>query len=246
MLCGKQNFWLALATPLLCQNLEWAEVFSGTGRRCSTDAGPLPGGSLHFLTVFVLRPPMHNSLRQTWVMLLATCLLLVHGLASSAQESWKTQIAELLAEPVYRNAHWGLLFVDLQSAKSYTSTINTSSLCRRWWLSSFPLPPLDGLGAEYRFHTPIFARGEIDAQGKLTGDLILRASGDPTLGGRTTDKVCSPLPTPITPMPTGAANRGSRRRIRSRLNDLARQVHASGIRSIDGEVLIGIPLVRNG
>ena len=42
------------------------------------------------------------------------------------------------------------------------------------------------LGPDYRFKTPVLKRDSLEEQGTLKGDLILVASGDPTLGGRTT------------------------------------------------------------
>ena len=40
------------------------------------------------------------------------------------------------------------------------------------------------LGPDYRFHTFIYRTGEIDGKGKLKGDLVLVASGDPNLSNR--------------------------------------------------------------
>src|SRR5262249_780921 len=95
------------------------------------------------------------------------------------------------------------------------------------------------LGPDYRFNTPVVARGEI-RDGTLAGDLILIASGDLTMGGRnrldatmafvsddhtyadatsTNAKV-----TPTDPL-TG-------------LTDLAKQIRNSGIISVTGDVLI--------
>src|SRR5262249_56401183 len=41
------------------------------------------------------------------------------------------------------------------------------------------------LGPDYKFETPVYRRGNL-SDGRLGGDLILVASGDLTLGGRTT------------------------------------------------------------
>src|SRR5262249_59320674 len=43
---------------------------------------------------------------------------------------------------------------------------------------------LAALGPDHRFETPVYARGNV-SDGTLAGDLILVASGDLTLGGRT-------------------------------------------------------------
>jgi D-alanyl-D-alanine carboxypeptidase/D-alanyl-D-alanine-endopeptidase (penicillin-binding protein 4) len=187
-----------------------------------------------------LRMPCY---RRTIVCLLLATACLAAGLRAAplaAQEPLSTQIQAVLEEPPYRNAHWGLLFVDLESGEvvyehnrhklfapaSVTKIFSTSAA-------------LATLGPDYRFRTPIFARGEIDAQGKLTGDLILRASGDPTLGGRTNEKG----EITFTDSDHTYANWTSDAGLTPQdplagLNELARQVHASGIREITGDVLI--------
>ncbi|MBN2288597.1 MAG: D-alanyl-D-alanine carboxypeptidase/D-alanyl-D-alanine-endopeptidase [Candidatus Glassbacteria bacterium] len=44
---------------------------------------------------------------------------------------------------------------------------------------------LDGLGADFRYHTTVMAAGEISApDSTLRGDLVLRGSGDPTISDR--------------------------------------------------------------
>src|SRR5205807_5783708 len=40
------------------------------------------------------------------------------------------------------------------------------------------------LGADYHFHTGIYRTGPLDSKGKLKGDLVLVASGDPNLSNR--------------------------------------------------------------
>jgi len=42
---------------------------------------------------------------------------------------------------------------------------------------------LDELGPDFRFHTQVYANGQV-ADGTLQGDLYIRGSGDPTLSGR--------------------------------------------------------------
>lgn len=90
---------------------------------------------------------------------------------------------------------------------------------------------LDVLGADYRFETPVYARGRIDSQGHLNGDL--------TMGGRTTadgkiaytegDHIYANYGrlTKLTPTDPIAG-----------LRDLARQISVSGIKEIDGDVIV--------
>ncbi|MGD9890901.1 MAG: D-alanyl-D-alanine carboxypeptidase/D-alanyl-D-alanine-endopeptidase, partial [Dehalococcoidia bacterium] len=98
---------------------------------------------------------------------------------------------------------------------------------------------LDAFGPDFRFETPIYKRGTVDAAGTLDGDLILVASGDLTMGGRNTPQgtiaftsfdhiYANTVPgatlTPENPL--------------AGLDEMAKQVAASGIRRVRGNVLI--------
>jgi D-alanyl-D-alanine carboxypeptidase/D-alanyl-D-alanine-endopeptidase (penicillin-binding protein 4) len=98
---------------------------------------------------------------------------------------------------------------------------------------------LDALGADYRFQTPIYRRGDVDAAGLLKGDLILVASGDLSMGGRTT----SDNRIAFTNSDHTYANGGDQGELTepdplAGLNDLARQVALAGIQRVQGEVLV--------
>lgn len=96
------------------------------------------------------------------------------------------RIGAILAEPIYAPAHWGLLVVDCRSGQTLyelhadklfvpASTTKLFTVAAAWhWL-----------GPEHRFDTALVRQGQLAPDGALQGDLILVASGDPTLGGRT-------------------------------------------------------------
>lgn len=95
------------------------------------------------------------------------------------------RIAAVLSEPIYAPAHWGLLVADCATGETLyelhadrlfvpASTTKLFSVASAWhWL-----------GPEHRFDTALVRQGQIAPDGTLRGDLILVASGDPTLGGR--------------------------------------------------------------
>jgi serine-type D-Ala-D-Ala carboxypeptidase/endopeptidase (penicillin-binding protein 4) len=115
----------------------------------------------------------------------ALCLLPLLAPGAQAAEPLADRIDVFVEEGPYKNAHWGVLVADLESgdalyARSADKLFAPASVTKIFSVAA----ALDAFGADYRFQTPIYARGQIDAQGTLEGDLILVASGDPTLGGR--------------------------------------------------------------
>ncbi|HEY2207336.1 MAG TPA: D-alanyl-D-alanine carboxypeptidase/D-alanyl-D-alanine-endopeptidase [Pseudonocardia sp.] len=97
---------------------------------------------------------------------------------------------------------------------------------------------LDTFGPDFRFETPVYRRGTT-AGDQLTGDLVLVASGDLTMGGRD-------LPDgtiAFTPLDHGEANAIPGASLTAPdplagLDDLARQVAAAGIRRVVGDVVV--------
>jgi D-alanyl-D-alanine carboxypeptidase/D-alanyl-D-alanine-endopeptidase (penicillin-binding protein 4) len=130
--------------------------------------------------------------------------------------SLAAKIEAVIDAPDYRQARWGILVVDSQSgetlyARDPDRLFMPASTTKLFSCST----ALAVLGPDYRFETPVYRRGEV-RDGKLEGDLILVAQGDLTLGGR-----------------TDAAGH-----MLAGLKELAKQVAATGIRQVEGDVLI--------
>lgn len=99
------------------------------------------------------------------------------------------------------------------------------------------------LGPDYRFHTPVYRTGVIE-NGVLKGNLVLVASGDPDLSGR------------LQPDGTLAfadedhSYGGFKSRVigdpLAALKSLAGQVAASGIRKVDGQILVDASFFAQG
>ncbi len=150
------------------------------------------------------------------------------------------RIKQVLGRPEYKRGRWGLLVVDDESGKTIfehhaDDLFAPASVTKLFTCAA----ALAEFGADYRFHTPVYRRGQM-LDGTLKGDLILVAKGDPTLGGRTDDRgrlVFRNLDhtyadfTSTEPEITDTDPLGG-------LRSLARQVRNRGIREIEGEVLI--------
>lgn len=165
--------------------------------------------------------------------------LLVWAVPAPAQDL-AARIDAVLRGPDYKQAHWGILVVDSKTGETVFAH-NPDLLCIPASVTKLYscAAALIALGPDHRFETPVYRRGEVKG-GKLLGDLVLVASGDPTLGGRTDakgqmlfsddDHTYANSPTAkaaVTPTDPLAG-----------LKALAKQVAAAGIQQVAGDVLI--------
>jgi D-alanyl-D-alanine carboxypeptidase/D-alanyl-D-alanine-endopeptidase (penicillin-binding protein 4) len=174
-------------------------------------------------------------------------ILILGGLsyrAAAAEPELAEGIEKLLRTPGYENAHWGILIVDAESGdvvyeKNPDQLFAPASVTKLFSTAA----ALEKLGPNHRFKTVIKRRGEVDAQGELKGDLILVASGDMSLGGRTSpdgkflyedndhtyggDSAALVAADPL-----------------HGLKLLARDLSAGGIKSVTGEVMVDDRLFR--
>ena len=149
-------------------------------------------------------------------------------------------ITAVMRKPRYVGSTWNLLVADAVTSETlyelHPDRMALAGSVRK--LFSVGLA-LQQLGADHRFATPVHRRGAVDAQGALIGDLVLVAAGDLTLGGRLNadgtiaftdfdhndaNNLRTAILTPQDPL------RG--------LDGLARQVRASGIRTVSGDVVV--------
>lgn len=157
-----------------------------------------------------------------------------------AAEDLAARLAAFTTAAPYEQAQWGLLFVDRESGEivyeqNAGKLFAPASVTKLYSVAT----ALDAFGAEHRFQTPLYLRGNLGPQGELIGDLILVASGDLNLGGRLNEKgeiafadsdhtyanwASDAALTPQDPL--------------AGLNDLARQAADAGIKKICGDVLI--------
>jgi D-alanyl-D-alanine carboxypeptidase len=95
-------------------------------------------------------------------------------------------IKAVFDKPAYKNATWGLRIVDLGTGKEL---IDLQPRCK-FYIGSvrkvFSVGELlDQIGPGHRYNTPVYRHGNLNGAGVLHGDLVLVASGDLTMGGRT-------------------------------------------------------------
>ena len=93
-------------------------------------------------------------------------------------------IDSLLSSPRYENAIWGIQVIDLETEDQLYELNSHLSLMPASNAKLYTTAAaLDILGPSFRFETPIYTDGPVE-NGVLHGNLIVRGSGDPSIGGR--------------------------------------------------------------
>lgn len=147
--------------------------------------------------------------------------------------------AKIIADPLYKHSLWGLLVVD-QASGQVVNQLNPelffapASNTKLFTCAA----ALEIFGANWRYETPVFMQGALEPGGVLSGNLILRASGDLTLGGRTTPKGEIAYTDSDHTNANSLGGSITRPDPLAGLNDLARQVAAAGIKEVRGQVII--------
>src|SRR3984893_2244555 len=152
-------------------------------------------------------------------------------------------IQKVMNRPEFARADFGIKFVSLDTGKVLFS-LNSNKLFVPASTTKLLTEGtvLAKLGADSRFHTRIYRTAPIDKKGKLKGDLVLVASGDPNLSNR------------IRPDGTlafvdedhaynGPAVDGDPLAV---IKQLAADVASKGIRKIEGSVLVDTSLFPDG
>lgn len=157
-----------------------------------------------------------------------------------AAEPLATQVDKVIKTPGFQNGLWGLLVVDSSSGKVVYEQNADLLFCPASVTKVFSTAAaLADLGPDSKFQTPVVRRGNVDNEGTLRGDLILVASGDLSLGGRTgpdgkllfedNDHIYAGgnnVGTLVPSDPLGG------------LDELAKGVAAAGVKVVTGEVLV--------
>ncbi|HEU0114599.1 MAG TPA: D-alanyl-D-alanine carboxypeptidase/D-alanyl-D-alanine-endopeptidase, partial [Thermomicrobiales bacterium] len=161
--------------------------------------------------------------------------------ATPAASALPDAISAIIEGPKYGFARWGIHVADRGSGATIWDLHGDQRFLAASTTKLFPAAAaLAAYGTNYRFETPIYRTGAVGADGALAGNLVLVASGDLTMGGRTTpdgqiaytsfDHIyANVFPTLATLTPENPL---------AGLDDLARQVAAAGIRHVAGDVIV--------
>src|ERR1700722_7055834 len=185
--------------------------------------------------------------RSHGIRILLLCLVVCYLGAAHAESNCNDSSAKVPADvkavfdkPVYKNAIWGLRIVELETGKEL---MDLQPRCN-FYIGSvrkvFSVGQLlNQVGPTHRYNTPVYRRGELNGAGVLHGDLVLVASGDLTMGGRTNPKRTIAITnfdhneadnlgnaTLATPNPLAG------------YIELAQQVAKSGVKEVSGDVII--------
>ena len=163
-------------------------------------------------------------------LILATILLLVGSAPRTFAEDAKSietaiaqRIEELLEAPAAKRTHWGILVRDLETGatvfKRNAEKLFVPASNAKLFSTAMALRRL---GPDYRFATAVAAKGTVDGDGVLQGDLRLIGGGDPNLSSRVL-----PYRKPDDFAPDRLAP----------LRDLAQQLKDIGIRRIAGDLV---------
>jgi PBP4 family serine-type D-alanyl-D-alanine carboxypeptidase len=189
--------------------------------------------------------PNHQNRRALLRTLTLLCFATTSSPSAHAQawDSLATRIDRVMSRPEFRHANFGIEFYSLDTHKVvyafnadklFVPASTTKLLTEGTVLAK--------LGPDYRFRTRIYRTGSLDKKGKLKGDLVLVASGDPNLSNR------------IQPDGTlafvdedhsygGPALAGDPLAV---IRKLAKDVAAKGVRKIEGRVLVDASMMPDG
>jgi PBP4 family serine-type D-alanyl-D-alanine carboxypeptidase len=149
-------------------------------------------------------------------------------------------IRAIMEKPRYSEAIWALRVVDVKSGAVVYDLHSQEKLLTGSVRKLYSVgETLNQLGSDYRFKTPVYRDGDVDGAGDLKGNLILVAKGDLTMGGRDNGNGT----VAITNFDHNDANNLGSAILTAPdplggLNKLARQVAASGIKRVKGDVII--------
>lgn len=187
----------------------------------------------------------HSLIVGRWNRIAIVFLLCSFTAAAQSSDNLSEPIQKIMSRPEFTHAHFGIEFYSLDSGKVLYA-LNSDKLMVPGSTTKLLTEGtvLELLGGDYRFHTRVYRTGPVNKHGKLDGDLVLVASGDPNLSGR------------IQPDGTlayenedhsygGHDSKGLGDPLLV-IREIADQIAAKGIKRINGRVLVDASLFPEG
>ena len=138
--------------------------------------------------------------------------------------SLKTRIASILQQEGARNAFWGIQVISVRDDKKIYGWNEDKLFVPASTAKLFTTAAaLVRLGPDFIYSTSVEASAPVDQDGEVHGDLILFGRGDPNLSAR------------VLPYAARTERTGSPTKV---FEELADQVWASGIRAVDGDLIV--------
>lgn len=169
--------------------------------------------------------------------ILAVTLLVLVGAGQSTPAAVPADVRSIFGKPVYKNATWALRVLD--GSKVLVDFHSDRKLFIGSVRKVFSVGELlDAVGANRRYNTPVYRFGRVNG-GVLHGNLVIVASGDLTMGGRTNPdgsiavsdwdhNEADSLGNAVLTKPDPLAG----------YEELARRVRDAGISRVDGEIVV--------
>ncbi len=164
---------------------------------------------------------------------------MVPSATAQASPSLADRIQKIIDRPEFDHANFGIEFYSpetgkavysLNSQKLFVPASTTKLLTEGAVLAS--------LGPGYRFHTRVYRTGPVDMKGRLNGDIVLVASGDPNLSNRIqSDGTLAFFGNDHSN--SGSALPGDPLAV---VHEIARAIAAKGIRRVAGKVMVDASL----
>ncbi len=164
----------------------------------------------------------------------------------TAPKTFNEALLTVMSRPEFRHASFGVEIYSLDKQKPVFA-LNPNALFTPGSTTKLLTEgtALMLLGADYRFHTPVYRTGEIGPDGVLVGDLVLVASGDPNLSNRAQpdgtlafadeDHSYGGVESRVVPGDPLAV-----------IRSLAKQISGAGVRRVVGRVLVDVSLFPEG
>jgi D-alanyl-D-alanine carboxypeptidase/D-alanyl-D-alanine-endopeptidase (penicillin-binding protein 4) len=161
---------------------------------------------------------------------------------SRAEKRLARRIDEIITRGNARKALWGIEVYSLDRNRiiySHNSEryFTPASVTKLFTIAA----ALDLLGEDHRFRTTVEARGKLDDDGRLLGDIRLVGRGDPDLAGCTLPYVPPPPPGERPPQKEEDAEEDEEEEscpFEQNLDKLAAQVAARGVRQVTGNLVV--------